>query len=54
MVSAEMIREYSDKLQQLHDGSLSEQEWMDYCKAILEAVMEANKDVYIRLKERED
>ena len=54
MVSSEMIREYSDKLQQLHDGILSEQEWMDYCRAILEAVMEANRDVHIRLKEKGD
>jgi hypothetical protein len=48
------IEEYSEKLSELMNGFISEQEWMDYCKTILEDVMEANKDVYIRMKESGD
>jgi len=48
------IEEYSQKLSEFVNGFISEQEWMDYCKLILEDVMEANKDVYVRMKERGD
>lgn len=46
--------EYSKKLAQFMDGSLTKEEWIDYCKEILEEIMDANKDVYIRMKERGD
>lgn len=48
------IEEYSEKLSEFMNGIISEQEWFDYCKAILEDVMEANRDVYVRMKERGD
>lgn len=46
--------EYSKKLGQFIEGSISKEEWIDYCKEILEEIMDANKDVYIRMKERGD
>jgi hypothetical protein len=46
--------EYSEKLSQLMDGTITEEEWMAYCKEILEEIMDENKDVYIRMKERGD
>lgn len=46
--------EYSQKLSQFMDGTLTKEEWIDYCKEILEEIMDANKDVYIRMKERGD
>ena len=48
------LKEYSDKLNQLMNGLMSEEEWFAYCKEILEDVMEANRDVYVRMKERGD
>lgn len=44
--------EYSQKLSQFMDGTLTKEEWIDYCKEILEEIMDANKDVFIRMKER--
>jgi len=46
--------EYSKKLGQFIDGTLTKEAWIEYCKEILAEIMDANKDVYIRMKERGD
>lgn len=46
--------EYSKKLAQFMDGTLTKEAWIEYCKEILAEIMDANKDVYIRMKERGD
>jgi hypothetical protein len=48
------VQEYIDMLTKLQQGIISEQQWMEYCSVLLSEVMEANKDVYIRMKERGD
>jgi hypothetical protein len=53
-MTADTVREYSDKLKDLHAGIITEQEWKEYCASILAEVMDENKDVYLRMKERGD
>ena len=53
MIDTQIIKDYSNKLQQLYDGKITEQEWMAYCKEILDTVMEVNKDIYVRMKEKD-
>jgi hypothetical protein len=48
------IKEYSQKLDQVQSGIISEEEWMNYCKGILEEVLEDAKDVLLRIKQRGD
>ena len=38
------IEEYSEKLSEFVNGIISEQQWFDYCKAILEDVMKERGD----------
>jgi hypothetical protein len=44
--------EYSTKLGQVVRGDISNEEWMAYCFQLLSEVLEENKDVMIRLKNR--
>lgn len=44
------MQEYSDKLGQFTREEISVEEWMAYCLALLSEVMEANKDVLVRLR----
>ena len=48
------VKEYSEKLCQVQNGIITEEEWMDYCKEILDEVLEDAKNVMIRLKNRGD
>jgi hypothetical protein len=41
---------YYKKYNQFLSGELTEQEWNEYCHAVLEELLEENKDVLIRLK----
>ena len=45
------MQEYSEKLNQLQNGLLSEESWIEYCSKLLEQVLEDAKDVMIRIKE---
>lgn len=36
----------------LHAGMISEQEWRVFCDALFNQVLEENKDVMVRLKNR--
>jgi len=47
-------QEYSQKLGQFVNGEISEEAWIEYCKSFLVEIMDANSDVYIRMKERGD
>jgi hypothetical protein len=48
------MEEYSQKLDQLKRGIISEEEWMLYCQDLMCQVLEDAKDVMIRLKNRGD
>ena len=45
--------EYTTKLKQVTEGSITEQEWMDYCKELLNQIMDDAKEVFIRMKEND-
>ena len=44
------MQEYANKLAQFLRGDLPAEDWMAYCSELLSEVMEANKDVLVRLK----
>jgi hypothetical protein len=48
------MREYSKKLQQVQNGIISEDTWMEYCGELMKQVLEDAKDVMVRMKERGD
>ena len=48
------MKEYSEKLQQVQTGVITEDTWQEYCKDLLEQVLEDAKDVMYRMKERGD
>jgi hypothetical protein len=35
-------------------GIITKEQWIEYCQEVLKNVMDANSDVYIRMKERGD
>lgn len=45
-------KEYKIKYEQLLKGTISQKDWNNYCFEILTHLMEDNKDVLIRLKNR--
>ena len=47
-------KEYTKMLGQFIDGTITKEEWIEYCKSFLVEIMDANSDVYIRMKERGD
>ena len=48
------MQEYSEKLRQVQNGIISEDAWTEYCKNLLDQVLEDAKDVMYRMKERGD
>jgi len=48
------MQEYSEKLRQVQSGIISEDAWTEYCKNLLDQVLEDAKDVMYRMKERGD
>ncbi len=48
------MQEYSEKLQQVQNGLLSEESWMEYCGELMKQVLEDAKDVMVRMKEKGD
>ena len=44
--------EYRKNWLAVNNGSMSEEEWMDYCSTVLAEVLEDCKAVMIRLKNR--
>jgi GH24 family phage-related lysozyme (muramidase) len=45
--------EYMTLLDLFMQKKITEQEWRDYCSQLLTEILKENKDVLIRLKERE-
>ena len=47
-------QEYYENWDKLSNRLISEEEWKDYCMSVLQDLMIENKDVFLRLKARED
>jgi hypothetical protein len=43
---------YYDMLEKFQKGRISEEEWQAFCQQILLELMEKNKDIFLRLKNR--
>jgi hypothetical protein len=48
----ELVERYYDYYDRLKKGELTIQQWKDFCLLLLQEIMEENKDVFIRLKNR--
>ena len=48
----ETIKRYNEMFAKFNAGKITEQEWQAFCFVVLGEVMEENKDVLIRLKNR--
>lgn len=48
------VKEYNEKLRQAKEGIISNDEWLLYCQDLMCQILEDNKDVMIRMKERGD
>lgn len=48
------ILDYTNKLDELKRGIISEEEWIAYCQDLMCQVLEDAKDVMLRLKNRGD
>jgi hypothetical protein len=48
------MKEYSDMLRKAMEGIISNEEWLLYCQDLMCQVLEDNKDVMVRMKERGD
>jgi hypothetical protein len=48
----ELVERYYDYYDRLKKGELTIQQWNDLCLLLLQEIMEENKDVLIRLKNR--
>jgi hypothetical protein len=48
----ELVERYYDYYYRLKKGELTIQQWNDLCLLLLQEIMEENKDVLIRLKNR--
>ena len=44
--------QYSEMFAKVQNGQISEEVWFDYCFEILSQIIEENKSVFVRLKER--
>ena len=49
MTDSKQYYEMFDKVQR---GEITQEAWVDYCMKLLSEIMEDNKDVFIRLKNR--
>ena len=46
------ITEYKEMFAKVQAGQITEQVWFDYCFQTLSQIMEDNKDIFARLKNR--
>ena len=46
------ITEYNEMFVKVQAGQITQEVWFDYCFQILSQIMEDNKDVFVRLKNR--
>ena len=47
------ITNYNETRQQFMNGEITLEQWQEFCFEVLGEIMEENKDVLIRLKNRE-
>jgi hypothetical protein len=45
-------KEYYEMYDKVQRGEITQEDWVDYCMKLLFEIMEDNKDVFIRLKNR--
>lgn len=43
---------YQEMFAAMQTGKITEQEWFDYCQAVLADILDQHKDVLVRLKYR--
>lgn len=48
----ERIKRYKEMFEKFTSGKITQEEWQAFCFVILGEVMEENKDVFVRLKNR--
>ena len=48
----QLSSEYDKMYNQMKSGEISDQEWYDYCANLLGDILDDNKDVMVRLKNR--
>lgn len=46
------IVKYNEMFAAVQAGQITEKQWADFCMEMLADIMEANKDVFVRLKNR--
>ncbi len=47
-----MQSQYFEKFQAVQNGTISAQEWQDFCFQLLSLIMEDEKEIFVRLKNR--
>jgi hypothetical protein len=45
-------KQYYEMFDKVQRGEITQEAWVDYCMKLLADIMEDNKDVFIRLKDR--
>jgi hypothetical protein len=48
----QLTNQYYAMLEKYERDELTQQQWFAYCAMVLEVLMEENKDVFVRLKDR--
>lgn len=51
-MNEQLIKQYFENLQKFQNGEWTSDMWYVYCASVLDELMEENKDVFIRLKNR--
>ena len=51
-MSTTTINQYYTMLDKFERDEITQQQWFSYCALVLEQIMEENKDVLVRLKNR--
>ena len=47
-----LINQYYTMLEKVERKEITQQQWYAFCASILYVIMEENKDVFVRLKDR--
>jgi hypothetical protein len=51
-MKADRIKKYKEMFDRFNKGEITQEEWRKFCFVLLGEVMEENKDVFVRLKNR--
>jgi hypothetical protein len=52
VMNASITNQYYLMLEKFERDEITQQQWYDFCAMILGVIMEENKDVFVRLKDR--